>query len=90
MADRCVYPELAKVPLLRTYLNIHQENQNRLEHGRRYTSDQKDLITYEYLASGRSFHEFKQSNMVTASRSTVMRRMACSNKTLEEGKYFFQ
>lgn len=77
--------KLAKQPLLKTYIDLHNSNIERLPHGERYTSSQKDIVTYEYLSGGNPTHEFKERNMKTASKSTVLRHINNNTRNVKEG-----
>lgn len=81
---------LARTPLLKTYVDVHERNHNRKKHGERYSEFEKDLATYDFLASGSSYQTFKKDNMCTASKSTIKRHIAKHTRNVEEGRILSQ
>lgn len=80
--------EHRKVPLLENYVSLHMKTKDVQKHGERYTEIDKDIATYEYLAAGKAFHDFKNKNIKTISRPTILRHIDKHTRHIEEGKEF--
>lgn len=90
MADCSADSVLANKPLFRTYTNINMRNAGRKKRGERYTDTEKDILSYEFLSSGLSFHEFKKNNMTYSSKRTILRHIHKETKDVREGKHKYK
>lgn len=80
--------EVRNAPLLESYISLYMKTKDVPKHGERYTEFDKDIAAYEYLSAGNAFHDFKNKNLKTISRSTILRHIDKHTRHIEEGKVF--
>lgn len=85
-ADCFVGRDMAAYPLLNHYQTLAEKHEHHDKRGVRYTTQEKDIGSYEIMLGGKSHHTFHGLNLPVISRSTFTRHLRANTENTCEGE----